>query len=165
MFSEMADMHKVSVGDIVEGFGWRRNKQTIMKVTKLNYTQIDEGILDSITGRVISRHGRLTTVEETIGAIDLINTPKGSNTPGIYVPRIVKKVGGWRILEDFEIKTEAVPLSARIRELEEGASLKIERKDHTVNTCRCTASLIGDETGNKYRVNKTQYGCKITRVE
>lgn len=165
MFSDRAKMHAVKVDDIVEGFGWRRNKPTIMKVTKLNYTQIEEGMLDSISGRVISRHGRLTNVEERIGAIDLIATPQGSNTPGIYVPALVKKVGGWKILDDFEIKTEAEPLSARIRDLEEGASLKIERKDHTINTCRCTASLIGDETGNKYRVNKTQYGCKITRVE
>lgn len=158
-------MESVKIGDVVEGFGWRRNKVTMIKVTKIRYANIDDGMLASVTGRVVNRKGRLTHVEDTISAKDLLHRPEGSGEAGTFIPSIVKKPGGWKILHDFEIKSEAEPLSARIRNMGIGEVLEVKRGSHTINTCRCTASLIGDETDRRYSVNKTPYGCKITRVE
>lgn len=157
-------MEDVKIGDVVHGFGWRRERPTTLKVTEINYMNIDSGMLAGVVGRVINRHGRLTHVEESISARDLLHTPEGADRPHTNIPSIVRKPGGWEILHGFEIKSEAEPLAYRIRNLEIGEDLEIKKGSHTINTCRVTASLIGDETENRYKVNKTPTGCKITRI-
>lgn len=159
-------MDSVKIGDIVEGFGWRRNKPCRIRVTEIRTWNNYEPGIQSVLGEVISPHGRITNIIESISAVDLVHGPNDQDGLAIEsVPVIIKKKGGWKIVEGFKPKIAREPLAQRLRELEVDQSLDIPADEHSRNSCRCTATNAKEATGNLYRVTKTESGCTITRID
>jgi hypothetical protein len=160
-------MLDVKIGDVVEGFGWSRNKQCRLIVDRIRTYEGNDVIL-GVSGRVIDRHGRITSVQENIPVRDMIKaqpTTAHGDVLLLNIPRVVKKKGGWTIIPGGVTKSQKPPLASQIKSLEIGQTIHIDRDDYKTQVCRVTASQAKDDTGNTYRVSKTQLGCDITRTE
>lgn len=163
-------MLDVKVGDVVTGYGWRHDKECTLYVEKINFYPGTNEIM-SVSGKVVSESDRLTQINEFIGRCNAHpekNVHAGPHSVSVfdgmgYGP--ILKHGGWVIIDGYEIAGDPVSLSEKIRKLEIGESIEIKRDDHPINSCRTSASLLGDKYGRKFRVSKTEAGCTIGRTE
>lgn len=161
-------MGNVKIGDVVHGVGFKHERECLILVEKIN--RIFDGTVVSISGKVVGESGKISSTRDAILRNDMprdagIDYSEPNRDLASYGRMPVEKKGGWVVIPDFEIIDQGKALTETIRDLHRNESIDVNKEDHSVNTCRCTASIVGDATGNIYRVSKTETGCTITRVE
>lgn len=164
------EMLNVKPGDVVAGFGWRNNQDCTMYVDRVDYFP-GSGDIMGIAGRVVGENGRITQIREAMPRFhgrpeqDVTSSPHDTDMFSAMANGPILKRGGWVIIEGYEITGDPITLSERIRGLEVDESFDVNKSDHPINSCRTSASLLGDKYGRKFRVVKNEAGCTITRTD
>lgn len=167
---EFFGMLNVKLGDVVAGFGWRNNQDCTMYVDRIDYFPGTNDIM-GIAGRIVGENGRLTQIREAIPKShgrpekDVAGSDHDTDIFSKMGDGPILKRGGWVVVEGYEIIGDPITLSEKIRSLEPGESFDVKIEDHPINSCRTSASLLGDKYGRKFRVVKNEGGCNIERID
>lgn len=134
-------MNAVKLGDVVKGRARAGGDEATILVDRLtNFMEGDPNIY-SVSGRIISDGGRLARKR----AVVVHSLP-------------------WVVLEGYELAA-GKSLTGLMRELSPQEEVFVPIASAHPNVVRSSAGRLSTDLARKYRVNRTDDGCRVTRLE